>query len=424
VKKLVEAVRAALTSRFTSPIVLGLFLLVYVVIAFGTDDALTALIALTSQSRLLQLLLALLPLCALFRLFEAARREFVRGRLISGTRAAEPDGLFDESVSLPGGGSFERLKERLDDEGYRTVARDGLLSARRGASCMLPRLLFLGAICCLFAGILISITSRTTHRAPVVEGEPFPTATGGGGLVSHIGLLNGTGAVLSRVLDIRIEATETGEPAQRFGLYPPALHRGNFVYPRYLGFSPIIRFSAPELPAPFQGPVPLSLYPAGKEDSAEITGSPYRLVFSVEPLPDGRDPFQVGTASFRFKVLKGDQLLETGSTPVGGQFARNGFQLSVLESRRMVLTDFVHDYGVLLIWGALLLFGAALLLWLPLRTLSPRREMLFLAGEDGINAFSRVEGRRTRHGGVFHEALDLLEEQASATAERRGGQGQ
>ena len=415
-KKLLDSVRALLSSRAASPVIIGLFLLVYIVIAFETEDALTALIALTSQSLLLQALLALLPVSCAFRLFGAAQSELLRHRARSGAPASLPAGLYEETVQLPAVQALERLQERLDAEGYRTSRGAGYLSARKGVSSFLPRLLLLSAIFCLFAGILISISSRTSHRAPVIEGEPLPTSRGGGGLVKRIDMKNGTGRVLARVLDIQVAASESGEAEQSFGLYPPALHRGYFVYPRYLGFSPMIRFAAPDLPGGFQGPVVLNLYPAGREDRAEIPGSPYRIVFSVAPRADGSDPFVAGTVSFQFKILKGEELLLSGAAPVGGEFAKDGYRLAVLDSRRMVLTDFVKDYGVLLIWTALICFGVAACVWLPLRLLVPGREMLFLQLPDSTRAYSRAEGAGTGHAGVFHEALDLLEAEAGNAA--------
>jgi hypothetical protein len=75
----------------------------------------------------------------------------------------------------------------------------------------------------------------------------------------------------------------------------------------------------------------------------------------------------------------------------------------------MVLTDFIQDYGVSLIWGAFLCFLAAGCFWVPIRLFLPRREMLFVPTPDAIHAYSRAEGGRRRHGGLFHEALDFLE---------------
>ena len=74
----------------------------------------------------------------------------------------------------------------------------------------------------------------------------------------------------------------------------------------------------------------------------------------------------------------------------------------------MVLTDFVVDYGVLLIWGAGLLLLLAALVWLPVRLFFPRREMLFQREGDLVRACSHAEGRARGHNGTFHEVLDVL----------------
>jgi hypothetical protein len=41
--------------------------------------------------------------------------------------------------------------------------------------------------------------------------------------------------------------------------------------------------------------------------------------------------------------------------------------------------------------------------------------MLFLYEDGVIRAFSRAEGRERKHGGVFHEALDMLEEKGTVS---------
>jgi len=113
---------------------------------------------------------------------------------------------------------------------------------------------------------------------------------------------------------------------------------------------------------------------------------------------------------FTFKLLKDKDVLIAGNIPGGGEFARNGYRLAFPDSRRMVITDFIQDYGVYFIWTAAILLGASIILWLPLRLFFPRRELLFIRqGADTIRACSRAEGNERRHAGVFNEALDLLE---------------
>lgn len=96
---------------------------------------------------------------------------------------------------------------------------------------------------------------------------------------------------------------------------------------------------------------------------------------------------------FRFKLLKGKDVLLTGSVPGGGEFVRDGYRsLAFPDSRRMVITDFAGDFGVLLIWSAALLFVIAVSVWLPVRIFFPRSEMLFRSERDMVRAWSRAEG--------------------------------
>ena len=124
-----------------------------------------------------------------------------------------------------------------------------------------------------------------------------------------------------------------------------------------------------------------------------------------------------GKITLQFKLLKGKDVLFTGSLPGGGEFVRDGYRLSIPDIRRLVVTDYIGDYGVYFIWAAALLFAAAFSLWLPIRLFCPRREMLFRYEPDVIRAWSRAEGGARRHAGVFHEALDLVDARKPATVD-------
>jgi hypothetical protein len=215
--------------------------------------------------------------------------------------------------------------------------------------------------------------------------------------------------ILAKKLAIEIAPTNAGEGRRVFGLYPPTLSEGSFVYPRYLGVALYLRFAAPGMTKGFEKHSVLSLYPPGKEDSVEVTGSPYRIVISLAQPDDGSDPYETGRMIFQFKLLKGKDVLFTGSSPSGGEVARDGYHISFPDSRRLVVTDFIQDNGVLSIWAAIILFVAAGGIWLPIRLFLPRREMLFSCTQDVLHAYSRAEGKVRMHGGVFHEALDFLE---------------
>jgi len=318
---------------------------------------------------------------------------------------------FPEAMAVPVSPSFAELEGRLAAEGYKTRRSENTLAAWRGASLFPARILFLVGTLCLFAGILISITTRTSQRQMVIEGEQLPTPEGTGGVVERITLDNASGSILSRTLTMAIAPSNPGQGKRSFGLYPPALYGGSFVYPRYLGLAALLRFSAPDMPAPYEAHSFLNCYPPGKEDSVLIPGSPYKIVFSI-PQPDaGIDryiSYMTGSVTFRFKLLKGKELLFAGVTQGGEEFVRDGYRLALPDIRRLVVTDYIRDYGVLLIWAVALLFTSSACLWLPIRTFFPRREMLFSYEPEAIKACSRAEGGARKHAGVFHEALDLV----------------
>lgn len=400
---------AIISSRALSPFVIGVFLLIYIVLAFITDDTLVALMEYTRTNALLVVLLALVPLNSVCRMLKEAACHVEVRRALAGKAAGDLSSLFDEAITLSVSPSLEGLRARLAALGYRTSHGDTFLAAWRGSSIFPARALFLIGTFCLFTGILLSLTTRTSHRMSVVEGEPLPTAKGGGGVVQRIDVKPGTGSILATYLGIEVAPSDFGDAGKVFGLYPPSLYRGYFVYPRYLGIASVIRFSAPDLGGGYEKQHILNIYPAGKEDKVDIPGSSYRIVCSMVQPADGSNPYVTGHITYLFRLMKGKEVLFAVSSPAGTEVERNGYRLAFLDSRRMVITDFIQDYGVLFVWGAALFFLAAGCAWLPIRLLRPRREMLFMVSPVCVQAFSRAEGGGRRHSGVFHEALDLLE---------------
>ena len=409
-KRLLAAIRSTVASRALPPLVFGFFLLLYIGVAFFTDETLITLMALTRNSVILAAILALLPLNGFCRLVAEAAAELKRRRALSGKSSRVEPELYDEAVELVAPASWARVEERLSSEGYDvTLAQGGLLAARRGGTLFPVRMLYLVGMCCLFSGILVSLVSRGVNRQAVVEGAPFPTPSGNGGMVEKISYGRISGLILEKSLIMEVAGSDE-QGGQKFGIYPPGRFRGAFVYPRYLGIALSYRLSSPDLPGGAEERTALlPLYPPGKEAATKIVGTPYRLNLTLGKSQDGSDPYVTGKMTFLFKLLKGQELLLTGSIPSGGEFVRDGYRLAIPDSRRMVMTDFVYDSGVLLIWVAGVLCAAALLLWIPLRIFFPRREMLFKSEGELVRAFSRAEGGRKRHAGVFHELLDLLE---------------
>jgi hypothetical protein len=408
-KRLLPHAWALLSSRLTSPVVIAIFLLVYIVIAFFTEDALITQMELTRRSVVLVALLALLPLNIAGRIVIETRRFLQRRRAVSGDAAEKHPELFDETIDLAASPAITELQGRLDVLGYRTRRTENSLRAWKGLSIFPARLLLLSGLFCLFVGILISLTTRTSYRGPVIEGEPFPAPSGNGGIVERLRLEKSAGRILSKELIMEVAPSERGDARTSCGIYPPTRYQGYFVYPRFLGVALLVHFSAPDLQSVYEKHAILNIYPAGKEAPLEIPDSPYRLMLSMASPDDGSDPFVTGRMTFRFKLLKGKDVLFTEEVTGGGEFARDGYRLAFPDFRRMVLTDFIQDYGVHFIWTATILFVAAFCLWLPIRAFFPRREILFRHELEIISASSRAEGRGRRHGGVFHEALDFLE---------------
>jgi hypothetical protein len=414
-KRLFRALFAAGSSRAVPPVVIGFFFLLYVGIAFFTDETLITLMAFTRKSLILAILLALIPLNYAFRLVRETISFLKMRRAMSGKIKEGVAEMFDEVVEISVSATAPDLENRLAAVGYKTCRSENVLAAWRGINRFPARLLFLAATLCLFTGILISITTRTSHRQMVIEGEPMPVPEGTGGRVERIILADSSSSILSRTLTMEVAPSNPGNGKRYFELYPPSLYGGYFVYPRYLGFALLLRFSAPDVPAGFEKECFLNCYPPGKEASEVIAGSPYRIVFSIAKPDAGSDPYMAGIITLQFKLLKGNDVLFAGSAPGGGEFVRDGYRLAFPDIRRLVVTDYIGDYGVLFIWWAALFFGAAGALWLPIRAVFPRREMLFRFDRGVTTACSIAEGRTRKHAGVFHEMLDMLDAKRSET---------
>jgi hypothetical protein len=397
-----------LASRALAPLVAGIFLLLYIGIAFFTDEALIILIAITKSSVILIALFSLIPLNRGARLLAEVRSYLARSAVMGGKKSSSLNELVDETVEMTTAGSFSELGNRLTTAGYTVRAGENSLSARRGVSAFPARAIFLCATVCLFCGMSLSLGGRASFRAPVIEGDPFPVAEGSGGIVERIVLEKSADSFLAKTLTMVVAPENNSGSRESFGLYPPARYRGSFVYPRYLGIGLAYRFSAPDLQEARESNATLKLYPPGKEDRIEIQGSPYRLMLSMVRPDDGTDPYITGRMVIFFKLLKGDSVVASGTVPRGGEFSGNGYRVAFPDIRRVVITDFIRDQGVFLIWTAGAMFVLAICVWLPIRCLAPRREFLFAAGEGVVRACSRAEGRRRRHAGVFHEALDFL----------------
>src|ERR1035437_8179763 len=118
-----------------------------------------------------------------------------------------------------------------------------------------------------------------------------------------------SGSILDKNLAIEVAQSDAGDGSKVFGLYPPSLYRGYFVYPRYLGIASVVHFSAPELLSVYEKQSTLNIYPPGKEDRIELPGSPFHIVLNMAKPDDGSDPFMTGRITILFKFLKGKEVL-------------------------------------------------------------------------------------------------------------------
>src|SRR6185369_10713313 len=100
-KRLFRALFAAGSSRAVPPVVIGFFLLVYIGIAFFTDETLITLMALTRKIPLLAVVLALIPLNSAFRLVRETISFLRTRRAMSGKTREGMGEMFDEAVELP-----------------------------------------------------------------------------------------------------------------------------------------------------------------------------------------------------------------------------------------------------------------------------------------------------------------------------------
>ena len=416
-KRLFRAIMKTGASRALAPLVIGFFFLLYIGIAFFTDETLITLMAFTRTSRVLAVILALIPLNCALRVLQETLRQRARRTVLTGKAADVMPELFDEVVELPGATPVPELQRRLAGSGYKNRYSGNTLTAWRGAGIFPARILFLAGFFCLFSGILISITTRSSQRQMVIEGAALPMPDGSGGRVERITLASASGPILSRTLTMEVAPSDSGHGKRIFGLYPPSLYGGSFMYPRYLGLALVLRFSTPDLPAGYEKQCFLNCYPPGKEASEIIPGSPYRIVFSIPEADAGSDryiSYMTENRVLQFKLLKGTDVLFAGSAPAGGEFIRDGYRLAFPDMRRLVVTDYIGDYGVLFIWVSALFFAVAGCIWLPIRMFFPRREMLFRDDQGLTTACSFAEGGTRKHAGVYHEMLDMIDVQRAA----------
>lgn len=416
-KQMVAPVLSLLSHRLLPPAVCALFLMLYVVVAFFTDDALIMLVQLVGHNPLALGLLALVAINALIRLALDIRNWQLSKKWDVEPPAADSGGRGHDTVTVTGWLDVGETARILAAEGYRVTVREGFVSARRGVSLLIPRLLWRLTVFLLFIGVAVSLSSRSSQRIPVIEGEPLQAPGAPPRTVERITLEETPGHwFLQRRLTITLLSPDGARDV--CGIYPPGRLGTGFLYPRYLALAPLLRITEPGI-GMSDGFRLIMLYPPGREDEVALAGD-YRLKLVIPVRDAATDPFVSGRFDLHVKLLKGDQLLSEGDIPYGGRFEADGFSVALLDARRYVVTDFVNDYGVLCIWTACVMLCAAMILYLPLRWIWPLRQIQFAAdGEGGVCARSRSEGRTRRHEGLFHDLLDRISRDSSPSVRCR-----
>lgn len=398
-----SALLRLLAARFITPAVILFFAALYVAISFFTEEAFVTIVGLLKTP--LFLILFIVPLNLLARLVLEARQRWKKRLVLK--RGITPEGtLFHEQIELHQVHGIEKGEKWLNSCGYQVRRFSSQLTASKGISLFPSRALFLLGSFLLVLGIALSFATRRVMREAVIEGESLPFA--GNAVVEKISLTEKPdGLVFARDLKVRIHSP--GKGSRDFGLYPPAKMGNSYLYYRYLGVAPLLRLSAPDLQGEASGYYLLAIYPPGREDTAVIPNSPYRLTVALVEPPSGRDPYVSEEFIFQVRCFRGQELQFSRDIATGGSISHGGLSLSIPEARKLVATDFLRDQGFPFIWIGLFLLVLSLLFFIPIRLLAPLREIVICRNDTVATVYSRAEGRKREHDAVFHELLDLVD---------------
>jgi hypothetical protein len=406
-RRFVAATGRIIAHRLLIPVVLALFLLVYIGIAFFTDEALAVMLPVVGRNPIALGLLALSALNALCLMVEELKHYCDVRRFAPGQPPAVDDSSCRESLAVSGRMDVVDTVRILTAEGYRVSVEEGTVVARCGMRLLVPRLLWRLALALLFSGVLLSLTTRRSLRLPVIEGEVLQAAGMAPRSVERINFEDAPG---SWFLQHRLAIVVSGVDGQKksYGIYPPGRIDGCFVYPRYLAIAPLLRISAPGPGGESEGYRLIMLYPPGREDEIALEGG-YRLKLVILQREGMPDPVAAGRFDLHVKVFRGDLLLGEGELPFGSRIEAGGLSVALLGARRFVVTDLVRDNGVLCIWGACIAALLSVVIYLPVRVLWPRREMAFSnIGQGEMRAYCFAEGSRRRHESLFLDLMDKI----------------
>jgi hypothetical protein len=172
------------------------------------------------------------------------------------------------------------------------TVREGFVNARRGPGLFIPRLLWRLTVVLLFAGVALSLSSRRSLRAPVIEGEALQIPGTPPRNVERITLEDVPGHwFLKRRLTISLLTPDGGRDI--YGIYPPCISGNSFLYPRYLAVAPLLRIRVPESAESSTDYRLIMIYPPGREDEIELAGD-YRLKLVIRQRAGMADPFVSG----------------------------------------------------------------------------------------------------------------------------------
>jgi hypothetical protein len=415
-KALLRKAAGFMASTGLIPVVLILILCLYVGISFYTDEALVTLMAFAKQSGIALLLMIIFPVNFICRVLVELKRHRSRQRCMRGAAGTSAEGLFEESINVPAGTAEKDPRQFLENSGFRVTAAEGILAARKGISLLPSRILLVTATALLLTGVAASLAFRSSQRVRLIEGEPLPLGMEGE-VVERIRLLTTANGLLlaQRLL---IDVAVPGQSPKIFDIYPPSRSHGRFVYPRYLAVGVAAEVRAPGLaPGQISRHV-LQIYPPGREEQADIPGTPFRMHVRLLQT-EGEDQFSSGRFRFFVRLSALDNDVISGEMLPGGILSAQGTSISFPDVRRIALTDMITDPGVIPIWLAGVLFIGGILLWLPVRIISPRCEILVSREGAAVRAHLYTEGNKREHLGVFNEVLDMIALDETTVTETR-----
>lgn len=396
-----------LSHRLLLPTVCTLLLFLYISIAFVTDEALVALVTLAGRNPIVLGGLILVAVNSLFLFMADLRAYRNSGRIPATAEHGSRIGIREHTLTISGHVDCADLERILAGERYRVAVHVGSVVATRGLSLIGARSLWRITVALLFAGIAISLSTRTVQRIPLIEGEPLQVGHDIR-MVTRISLDDVYGHwFLQRKLAITLSGS-SGEQ-KVLGIYPPGLINGRFLYPRYLSLAPMLSISLPERGGSQEGYQLIMLYPPGREDKVALMNG-YQAQLVIPSRNDLSDPFVSGRYDLYIKLLNGEKVVAEGELPFGGKLDMNGFSVSFPDSRRFVVTDLVRDFGIPCIWLATITAVTAFLFYIPVRLFWPRRVMAFSANREGggIVAVCTSEGKSQRHEALFNDLLDKI----------------